>query len=331
MTARTYRKAGETVRAEKSRAGLIFLSTSEHGFAEEDGGRFVCHPTGTSASLRAPDRDEVQELVRRLESATGSVEVERMTVLSGRAAHHFRAGAIEREWNESFARLHLAILDPSARLRITIDLGGPALDEIDLALVEEVVAAAGQLISFESTDTAVLLRPHVAAALWPALALGAGPETRPDAALCIEQTTHPKFRFDGDGLEIEPRICIDFALRRPAAPRWSNRYRPSYRTRPVPMPFHVRARAGGLRSGAEIEAVGLIEGFQVAGGRIAASLLCRRIGSAQAFPAHFSLPLEEFIRRIRFVDEQRRWFPYAAGSYGGGVELERLPLRAGRG
>lgn len=307
MTARVYRKAGETLRAEKSRGGLVFLSISEHGVAKEEGRRFVCRPTEETTAVKAPNSDELHELVRRLDS----LEVERMTVLSGRAAHHFQAGSIEHQWSETFARLHLSIIDSSARLRVTIDLGGAAMDEIDLAVVDEVADVFRQLTRIESTDGAVLLQPQVAAALWPVLVMEPG-------ALPLEQTTHPKFRRDGDGEEIE-RVGI-------TSPPWPNRYRPSYRSRPVPMPFHIRPRARGERSGAEIEALGLIEPFHLVRGRIKASLLCRQSG--RSFPAQFSLPLEQFIRRIRFVGDQRQWFPYAAGSYGGEVELERLPLRA---
>jgi hypothetical protein len=322
---RTYRKAGETIRVEQNRGTLSFLHISEHGQAEEDEEGFTCQATTGSLSLPAPDRNEVHRFVRRLQTATAGVEVERMTLLSGRAAHQFRARSEQREWNETFARLHLSIVNRPARFRVTVDLGGPALADIDLGIVDLVVSASKQLVRAEPIETALLLRPHVAAALWHALVLGVDPVNPPKATLRIDQSTHETFRRDGDGLRIEPILCLDFGIRKDGVARpWPNRYRPSYRSRPIPMPFHLRARAKGNGIGAEIEAIALVDPFEIADGGIAATLLCRQGKTREGFIAGLSGPLEEFLGRIRFIGEKGDWFPYGAGAYGTEVELEPL-------
>jgi len=86
---------------------------------------------------------------------------------------------------------------------------------------------------------------------------------------------------------------------------WPNWYRPSYRTRPVRMPLHLRAVAASddIDSSAP-EAVALLA--PVAGNVL--HVLC--VDGDVVFPTTIA------VERVLAARPADRWYPYAGGSFG---------------
>lgn len=183
---------------------------------------------------------------------------ERFIVSEGVAVHDYDG----IRWTERTRRVHVSLTH--APLRATLDLADFDFDvitRIDLRNVEE--------RTFES----IRLAPHVFASFLP------------DLDIEKEQMPAP---HDGRGKPIE---CMRVSGDPP------NVYRPSYRVRPVPAWFNLRAIPFGVIDREAPEAIArLDDGLLV-------------IHDGRAFVARPRID-------IKAVGESERWYPYAAGSFG---------------
>ena len=248
------------------REGAILLRVSESGEAIDDGSSFIVRPI-PGTSLEAPDAAAVINAADRLTK----LDPERLIVSEGIADHDCDG----RAWRETSRRIHIALTHE--RMRVLIDHADfDHLDEI------ERIAAALRAVNEERTAGAVRLAPLVTAALLPSLL----------DRLDVEQLPAP---HDGRGLPVGQRSAL--------APH-PNVFRPTYRHRPVAMPFNLRAKPFGVVDAALPLAIALVNG---------ASLIC--INDAEVF----LMPLR--IGDIRAAGEPERWYPYAAGSFGAELML----------
>lgn len=278
MIGSLYRKAGRTFRVEFLRGTLSTLAVSEWGEAREEGARFVAIPSRHELDADPPAAEPLLRLAEELLP----LKPERFVLLGGNATHE----TSKRRWTEPFTRLHVSLAP--AETRVSFDLGGSAPGDVDLSPVLEANGLLQHLRPASTQRTAIALAPPVVASLWPAL-VG-------DVA-GIVQSTHPVFRFDGDGREI-----------RDAEPggQWPNRFRPSYRSRPIPAPFHLHASLPPSQEPAEFTAIALIEPFAIGPTEIHGRLLFR-----EGFAATVRFPLTA----LRATNAPHHWFPYVAGVY----------------
>ena len=270
----TYRKFGRAVRYENG----TFVHIEEAGQAVEDGRTFSCRPITRSTTLPRLDTAGIEKAVRDIETlARPSLKVERLVVTVGSAVHQFEG----REWRETVERVHLSLAFRSTR--VLIHRGDFELDDVRNA------AAVLQRIGAErEAPRRLRLAPNVAAALLPSLAGVVPPNVK------LMQSGGG---FDGKGQAIETHQLVDEP--------WPNWYRPSYRSRPVRAPFHLRA----LCDVTEID-----DGLPRAMALLAPPepLLLRVLcaDGGQIFPATGR------ITRIDAVAGEARWYPYGAGSFG---------------
>jgi hypothetical protein len=94
------------------------------------------------------------------------------------------------------------------------------------------------------------------------------------------------------------------AEQRIVRPPWPNWYRPSYRTRPLRMPFHLRAAPHGDIDPQLPIAIALLAPVE----RNIIHVLC--VDGDDVFPATVA------IERVLAVGSAVRWYPHAAGAFG---------------
>jgi len=132
----------------------------------------------------------------------------------------------------------------------------------------------------------VRLAPNVAAALLPSL-----------VGTNVVELWQSAAGHDGKGLPV-----IDQKL---TAGPWPNWFRPSYRTRPVRMPLHLRAVAASDNIDNSVpEAIALLA--PVAGNVL--HVLC--VDGDAVFPTTVA------VERVLAARPSDRWYPYGAGSFG---------------
>jgi hypothetical protein len=265
-----YRKRGRVVRYEH---GHVIRSV-ESGEAFDDGHVFRCGP---SPAPPLPDfRSEGAEVVARIESMIlPPLEIERLIVTEGIAEHE--CGDIR--WTEETKRIHLAV--KHCAIRVIVDLA-----DFDLSDLSRAIDALSRAVDERPAPEHVRLAPNVAAALLPSLAGTNAVELWQSAA-----------EHDGKGLPVIEQQLI--------APPWPNWFRPSYRTRPVRTPLHLRAAATGDNINYSApEAVALLA--PVAGNVL--HVLC--VDGGVVFPATIA------VGRVLAVGPAKRWYPYGAGSFG---------------
>jgi hypothetical protein len=208
--------------------------------------------------------------------------IERLVVSEGIADHEFG----DRRWRETTRRVHLSIARPPHRA--IIDLG-----DFDLSDVQSIASAFRTAGGERDAPPRIRLAPNVSAALLPSLVGIAPPNLR------LTQTAGGT---DGKGQPID--ACDLTAL------PWPNWYRPSYRSRPVRAPFHLRATCDVTEIDDDLtRGIALLappEGLTL-------RVLCIRDG--QAFPATVR------VSRIDAIAPASRWYPYGAGSFGSEMML----------
>ena len=95
---------------------------------------------------------------------------------------------------------------------------------------------------------------------------------------------------------------------------WPNRYRPSYRVRPVRMPLQLRLECDVMAIDADRpRAVALLAPVSVVSGQLVVRVLVE--DGDRAFPATVR------VARIDAVSDQRTWYPYGGGSFGAEMML----------
>ncbi len=275
----SYRKFGRTVRYENG----TFIRVEEAGQAIEDGQAFSCRPITRSTTLSPIDTAELEQTVRDIEALVRPpLTVERLVVTEGVAEHEFEA----RKWRETIRRVHLSLAFRSTRA--LIDLGDFQLDD-----VQHIAAALPRITGEREAPSRVRLAPNVAAALLPSL-IGVVPPN-----LTLSQSGGG---FDGKGQPIETREIRDEP--------WPNWYRPSYRSRPVRAPFHLRALCHVTKIDDDLpRAIALLAPPEP----LMLRVLC--VDREQVFPATVR------VLRIDAVAEEARWYPYGAGSFGAEMML----------
>lgn len=262
-----YRKRGSVVRYEHGCVVRVF----ESGEAVEDGLLFRSFPIDSRsplATLPAP-RGEGTDVHEPL-------EIERMILTEGFAQHAFG----DVRWEETTRRMHIAIAHRARALRVLIDLGDFELDDVRIAA--DALARAG---SERDAPARVILAPNVSAALLPSL-VGTN-------VVELWQSAAP---HDGKGQPI-----LAQRITKGPGPNW---YRPSYRTRPIRMPFHLRAKKHGDFDDDLPRAVALLA--PVAGNVL--HVLC--VDRGDVFPTTIT------VERVLAVKDEVRWYPYSAGVYG---------------
>jgi len=188
-------------------------------------------------------------------------DMERLIVSEGVAVHECDG----IRWSERTRRVHVSLA--RAPLRATLDLA-----DFDLDLVRRIDLRDVRSRAFDR----IRLAPHVFASFLPSLI----------GKIDLEQMPAP---HDGRGLPVERRTVA-------GAP--PNVFRPSYRVRPVPAWFNLRAVPFGAIDRDAPEAIArLDDGLLV-------------IDEGRTFRA----PLDDI--GIKAVGEAERWYPYGAGSFG---------------
>jgi len=266
-----YRKFGRTVRYEHG----VFVRVEESGEAIEDGETFSVGPT---LSRPGPAGEPVlrSDEVRATVDALRGFDFERLVVTEGVATHEFG----DRRWTEHTRRIHASIAHPPHRA--IIDLG-----DFDVSGIATIADAMRRCGAERDAPQRIRLAPNVSAALLPSLAGVAPPNVR------VTQTAQG---VDGKG---EP--IVD------GGTGW---YRPSYRARPVRLPFHLRAECDVTAIDDDLpRAVALLAPVD----GLVLHVLC--IDGDDVFPATVR------VTRIDAVGPPVRWYPYGAGSFGSEMML----------
>jgi len=265
----TYRKRGQTVRFEHGR----LIQIAEAGEAVEAGELFTAAPIVAQA-LEPIDETAVLATARAIESLIAPpVAIERLVVLQG-VAEHDCDGIV---WREELRRIHLSLQCGS--LRALIDLGEFEIDSI--ATIARSLARAG---ATREAPKRVRLAQNVSAALLPSLI----------NMIPIDQTAAP---HDGKGQPVREQRLV----KEP----WPNWYRPTYRLRPVRMPFHLRAVPTVDTINDDVpRAVALLAPVD----RRSVKVLC--IDGEEVYPTVLT------VDRVSAVAADAKWYPYAAGSFG---------------
>ncbi len=275
----SYRKFGRTVRYEN---GTI-VRVEEAGEAVEEGKTFSCRPVARSNTLAPIDTAPLEQVVREIEDLVRPpLTIERIVVSEGVARHEFDG----REWRETIRRVHLSMVFRSTRALIH-------LGDFDLDDVRAIAAALPRIGPQREAPARVLLAPNVAAALVPHLVGVAPPNVR------LSQSAGG---FDGKGQPVEARPIGEEP--------WPNWYRPSYRSRPVLAPFHLRVLCDVTAIDEDLpRAIALLAPPEP----LLLRVLCA--GRDHVFPATIR------VMRIDAVAREARWYPFGAGSFGAEMML----------
>jgi hypothetical protein len=258
-----YRKRGRVVRHENG----VLLRIAEAGEAAERGVAFECRPLREGVTLPEIDAAPVMETARAIRELP---HIERVIVSEGVAAHEYG----DAQWREETRRMHVAVA--AHGVRAVLDFA--AFDVAPVARVADVLARGAR---DAAAPERIRLAPNVAASLLQSLI----------GLIAIDQVAEG---VDGHG---EPVQAIELT----GGMQWPNRFRPSYRIRPLPMPFHLRARPFGVIDEASPEAIALV-------------------GARRVLLEDGSLvPIR--LDRVHGVGKTEGWYPYGAGSFGAALML----------
>lgn len=209
-----YRKRGLTWRYENG----SLIRVRESGVAIEEGDVFRCEPAYESADpedVTNVDAASLLDCARELARIAGDdVSLERVVLVEGFAEHEFG----ERSWSEHSQQLHVALTRGAERVLVD-------QSSLDCSVASDVVRVLGMFCGDESDAPArLLLAPTVAASL---------------LAFALVQRVEGLELVQGAGdFDAYGEAVVEWPVARQPWPNW---WRPSYRTRPVRMPFNVRA------------------------------------------------------------------------------------------
>lgn len=246
------------------------IAVSESGWARESGELFECGPV---AELPVPELPAWQHDNRQPGNMPQGITLERFIITRGIAEHEYG----DTQWREETERVHVSLTRGALRVQLN------SLDEI--TSVAEALARAQ--LHEEDAPPRLRLAPNVTAALLPSLVDVAPPNVR------IVQSAGA---IDGYGQRVE-ETSINF-------------YRPSYRMRPVRMPFDLRIECEVTEIDRDrpiaIALLGPIE-------RLVLPVLIR--DRERVYPALVR------VTRIDAVSSERSWYAYGAGSFGAELML----------
>lgn len=258
-----YRKRGRVVRHENG----VLLRVAEAGEAVERGVAFECRPLREAVTLPELDPSRVIETAGAIRELPN---IERVIISEGIAAHEYG----DAQWTEQTRRVHVAVA--AHGVRAVLDLAS-----FDIAPVARVAAVLARGVREVAAPERIRLAPNVAASLLVSLI----------GLIAIDQVAEG---VDGNGQSIQ-EVELTSGM------QWPNWYRPSYRIRPLPMPFHLRARPFGVIDEAAPQAIAL------AG--------ARRVLLEDGSLAPIRLD------RVHAVGKPDGWYPYGAGSFGAELML----------
>lgn len=301
-----YRKTGITSRLEWTAHSRAFVDVVEAGVARHDGATFVSEAAHADRGAGGPiTAVELEAFAARIGAAIPApVRLDRVVIAAGWASHVHEATE-RREWSDSNARCFASLSLPDTPLQLEIDLGAATLGRVDIAPLETAAKAMRTFREDMTPPHELRLAPMVSAALWRALSgtHAASPASR------VFQSTHPDFRLDGNGEPIEEFF----------APPWPNAFRPSYRSAPLPMPFHLDIETTATDRSEAPSLVALLEPPRLLRNEITLVALC--VDGEAAFRTVVALSPAAWLQSIRGASGPPTWFPFGAGSWGRDVEI----------
>lgn len=273
-----YRKRGRVARHENGQTILV----EEAGEAIEIGREFEARPLKETAELPPVDAGAVERVAREIGRIVKPNAIERLIVSEGVAEHEFNGV----RWSESTRRIHLSIAHRDFRL--LVDRG-----DFELGDIERAARALENVQAEREPPPRIRARPNVSAALLPSLPTIAPPNI---------ELWQMAGGTDGKGAPVRDEPIT--------APPWTNWYRPSYRVRPVRMPFNLRAHCEIKVIDADVpEAVAILAPVD---GIVMRVLIADR---------GISYPATVRISRIDAVADEVTWYPYGAGAFGARMML----------
>lgn len=317
-----YRKDGWTSRLERTSRSEAWIVLSESGIAEMEGDSFTSKCT-SQAPLPRPQGSRVRFLAGRVSNEVpAEARISRLTITEGRADHHAESVDGEKDWSETFGRIHLAV--SAGPLRTTIDRGGASLASVDPAeirILTSALAGARSLpapiisnVRLAPAVTARIIRELVDAELLGGLATG----------VQIVQMDHEDYPYDGWGLPINPIVLTEKSADITKG-IVGGAYRPTYRLPPMVIPLHVRLVGMSNPLDVDLRAIEVLEPFVVTPRRLTAGLLCLD-SESRPLACGVSIDPRTWLASIRSVGGDYRWFPYSAGAYGSEIDLEAIGL-----
>ncbi|HXI14350.1 MAG TPA: hypothetical protein VNM92_17160 [Thermoanaerobaculia bacterium] len=330
MPEQIYRKSGTTSRVELHNGRISIVEIEEIGESHDSIEHFSSRTLSTQSRSETNIGERTTAALASADqfkaSVPGSLVLERLVLLSGRADHSIVHEGKANEWTESFERLHISLMHPEARERVEVEVGGSSLDMIDRETITSIASLLARMDRepVTSRELNLSLEPVVAAALWAALTpwiLGGAPGGASGPTL--DQSIHPELAHDGNGLIIAPKRLFGIE----GGARWSelpNMFRPSYRAKPVSMPFHLRANPIRSDVHGDYEAHALLQRFIWTPVGLAAKLLCRSRNSDSVFASTIVMTPERWLQSVVGIDSEMTWFPNLAGTYGSRT-LIRIP------
>ncbi len=311
-----YRKEGTALRIENRRGETAIITSRESGRAVSENGQFLAESVPPAHSLAEPDSAEALDMTRRLIGLIRApLRLEQFQLTQGFASHSLVSDRRNIQWEEKTARVHVTVAHSELLVRCAIDRGGAelaALAPASVARLLEVFQRASHFPVAREGNVVVKLSPAASASLWVALLFGSEPISPPPGVSCV-QTLHPDFSHDGFGSTLERIERINDRA------SWMNFYRPSYRTRPAPMPFHIHVDSSsrGPTSVSDVLVEVLIAPPRI--GPEGLRLICLCSAGQDAFIASIRWNAGWF-NNIE-TGEQAEWFPLAAGVWGTEVLL----------
>jgi hypothetical protein len=258
-----YRKRGRVVRHENG----VLLRVAEAGEAAERGVAFECRPLRESVALRELDEAAVIETASAIRALPN---IERVIVSEGIAEHEYG----DARWTEETRRVHVAVA--AHGVRAVLDLA-----TFDVEPIARVASVLAHGVHEAPAPDRVRLAPHVTASLLSSLI----------GMIAIEQAGEG---VDGNGQPVET-VALTNGM------QWPNWFRPTYRMRPVPVPFHLRARPFGAVDAAAPEAIALVGARRVL------------LEDGALVPIRLD--------RVHAAGKPNGWYPYGAGSFGAELML----------
>ena len=320
-----YAKTGQTVRLERRQASRTLIRSFESGIAHEEDD--VWHAR-TWEVEGEPDLDleDVLDIEKEIDSQLSEgVVISRMTVACGLSEHEIDDDPETRRWSDRWVRVHAEIDAPATSLRAWVDLGGDSSDSLGHEAIGEISSNLADVVLTRETITGPLrLAPPVAALLWSTLVW----ET--DCRSWLSRCSNSALRIvqregqvpDGDGQPVLGHVILD--CENEATTLWEelpNLFRPSYKLRPIRAPFHTSACEAGNPVSIDIAAIAVLGPIQVDRDEIQMPVLCKRAGLPPV-AGILKIRPEEIASKLLHVETDERWFPHAAGAWGGWTSLD---------
>jgi hypothetical protein len=316
-----YEKQGVSVRLESTARGTSVIALREGGWSLVKRGEFSCGPlpldqkgltqgsTATTASIN--------ETIRRI--ARGRSDIERITIVEGRARHVLSAGSTRHLWHERSARIFVTLVRKTGGRRSALALGADSLNRLDLGPLETVCQAfALHEGAAPQESEALTLEPWVTASLLRALA-----DKRCELAggLRLVQRS-PSTARDGRGRKPRRRIV------RHSPALWPDCFRPSYRFAPSFTPLHVDlVGAGAVGREPAVRLVGLESEWVLRAEGLVARVWAIEQATNRIIRGEIVVDPLAMSRSSVHASGEPLWYPAGAGAWGRRLTLGQQAAR----